>query len=198
MQNIVIQGKLVTLRTRRPEDTPVLYELIYGTDNPMWKQYDAPYFPLKHVSYEVFETQWSSDFESGRFPSDLLIEVQGQTIGLVTFYWEHEPSKWLEAGITIYDPQHWSGGYGTEALSLWVDCLFRHLDIARVGITTWSGNPRMMRCAEKIGMRLEGRMRKCRYYNGVYYDSIRMGVLREEWEERKASSNPSCIGHSVK
>ncbi|ANY74647.1 GNAT family N-acetyltransferase [Paenibacillus ihbetae] len=198
MQNIVIQGNLVTLRTRRQEDTPVLYELIYGTDNPEWKQYDAPYFPLKHVSYEVFETQWNSDLESGRFPSDLLIEVQGQTIGLVTFYWEHEPSRWLEAGIIIYDPLHWSGGYGTEALSLWVDCLFRHLDIARVGITTWSGNPRMMRCAEKIGMRLEGRMRKCRYYNGVYYDSIRMGVLREEWEERTASSEPSCVGQSIK
>jgi len=198
MQNIVIQGNLVTLRTRRPEDTPVLYELIYGADNPEWKQYDAPYFPLKHVSYEVFETQWNSDLESGRFPSDLLIEVQGQTIGLVTFYWEHEPSRWLEAGIIIYDPLHWSGGYGTEALSLWVDCLFSNLDIARVGITTWSGNPRMMRCAEKIGMRLEGRMRKCRYYNGVYYDSIRMGVLREEWEERTASSEPSCVGQSIK
>jgi len=198
MQNIVIQGNLVTLRTRRPEDTPVLYELIYGADNPEWKQYDAPYFPLKHVSFEVFETQWNSDLESGRFPSDLLIEVQGQTIGLVTFYWEHEPSRWLEAGIIIYDPLHWSGGYGTEALSLWVDCLFSNLDIARVGITTWSGNPRMMRCAEKIGMRLEGRMRKCRYYNGVYYDSIRMGVLREEWEERTASSEPSCVGQSIK
>ena len=31
-------------------------------------------------------------------------------------------------------------------------------------------------------MTLEGRMRKCRYYNGTYYDSIRMGMIREEWE----------------
>lgn len=191
MQNIVIQGGKVRLRTRRPEDTPVLYEWIYGSDNPEWKKYDAPYFPLKHVSYEIFETKWNAELESDRFPDDLLIEVDGRAIGLVTFYWEHEPSRWLEAGIIIYDPAYWSGGYGTEALSLWVDCLFRHLDIARVGITTWSGNPRMMRCAEKVGMQLEGRMRKCRYYNGAYYDSIRMGVLREEWEERKAAAASS-------
>jgi len=39
-----------------------------------------------------------------------------------------------------------------------------------------------MKVAEKIGMSLEGRMRKCRYYNGTYYDSIRMGMIREEWE----------------
>ncbi|OIB00324.1 GCN5 family acetyltransferase [Paenibacillus sp. LC231] len=185
MQKIRLEGSKVTLRSRKPEDTPVLYNLIYGKKNPEWKKYDAPYFPLKPISYEIFETQWNADFETDQFPSDLLIEAEGKTIGIVTFYWEHEASRWLEAGILIYDPSHWSGGYGTEALSLWVECLFQNLTIARVGITTWSGNPRMMRCAEKVGMQLEGRMRKCRYYEGVYYDSIRMGILREEWEARK-------------
>ncbi|MGF7127337.1 RimJ/RimL family protein N-acetyltransferase [Natronobacillus azotifigens] len=34
-------------------------------------------------------------------------------------------------------------------------------------------------------MTLEARLRKCRYYNGEYYDSIRMGLLREEWEALK-------------
>jgi RimJ/RimL family protein N-acetyltransferase len=61
-------------------------------------------------------------------------------------------------------------------------------------LTTWSGNPRMIRCAEKLGMRLEGRMRKCRYYNGEYYDSIRMGILREEWDEFK-KNNPLFNSH---
>lgn len=37
-------------------------------------------------------------------------------------------------------------------------------------------------------MIMEGRMRKCRYYNGEYYDSIRMGILREEWESRKSEA----------
>jgi RimJ/RimL family protein N-acetyltransferase len=97
--------------------------------------------------------------------------------------------RWLEIGIVIYSPEHWNGGLGTEALSLWIDYLFENLTIERVGLTTWSGNPRMMRCAEKLGMRLEGRMRKCRYYNGEYYDSIRMGILREKWDEFK-KNNP--------
>jgi RimJ/RimL family protein N-acetyltransferase len=42
----------------------------------------------------------------------------------------------------------------------------------------------MMKVGEKLGMTLEARLRKCRYYNGEYYDSIRMGLLREEWELR--------------
>ncbi len=42
-----------------------------------------------------------------------------------------------------------------------------------------------MKVAEKLRMKLEGRLRKCRFYNDEYYDSIRMGVLREEWEDMK-------------
>lgn len=74
-------------------------------------------------------------------------------------------------------------GYGSEALGLWIDYLFKELPLVRVGLTTWSGNKRMIKVAEKLGMKLEGQLRKCRLYNGEYYDSIRMGILREEWCE---------------
>ena len=40
----------------------------------------------------------------------------------------------------------------------------------------------MMRCAEKLGMQQEARIRKVRYYQGEYYDSVKYGVLREEWQ----------------
>jgi RimJ/RimL family protein N-acetyltransferase len=43
----------------------------------------------------------------------------------------------------------------------------------------------MIRVGEKLGMTMEARIRKVRYYEGVYYDSIRMGILREEWEATK-------------
>ena len=36
MQKFALKAK-VTLRSRKPEDTPVLYNLIYGTKNPEWK-----------------------------------------------------------------------------------------------------------------------------------------------------------------
>ncbi|KKO52992.1 GNAT family N-acetyltransferase [Paenibacillus sp. DMB20] len=181
-KRIFLHGDKVTLRTRTPEDMPVLYHLIYGSEQPEWKKYDAPYFPLESLSYEDFLKRWGNGSSSEEYPDDLVIEANDRAIGIVTYYWEHQPTRWLEAGIIIYLPEYWSGGYGTEALSLWVDFLFEHLTIGRVGITTWSGNPRMMRCAEKAGLKLEGRMRKCRYYNGEYYDSIRMGITREEWE----------------
>ena len=68
------------------------------------------------------------------------------------------------------------------ALKKWIkDCFIKYPEIERVGLTTWSGNQGMMRLAEKLGLILEGRLRKVRYYNGTYYDSVKYGILREEF-----------------
>ena len=45
------------------------------------------------------------------------------------------------------------------------------------------GNIRMMKAAEKLGMLQEARIRKVRYYNDEYYDSVKYGILREEWSD---------------
>ncbi|UAC48464.1 GNAT family N-acetyltransferase [Bacillus aquiflavi] len=180
----IIHGKKVTLRRKTEKDLQTLWTYIYGTMNPEWKKWDAPYFPLKHLDFQTYRKQ-SLPLLTAIYPHRMVIEVDGKVIGTVSYYWEDELSKWLEAGIVIFDSDYWNGGYGTEALALWIDYLFLTLPIVRAGITTWSGNTRMMRTAEKIGMMVEGRMRKCRYYNGQYYDSIRMGILKEEWEQEK-------------
>ena len=96
-------------------------------------------------------------------------------------------------GIAIYKPQYWSGGYGTRALWMWIERLFTTLPLVRVGYTTWSGNHRMIKAGEKIGMKMEARIRKVRLYNGVFYDSIRMGMLREEWMELYSKQNEHIV-----
>ncbi|WP_237417032.1 GNAT family N-acetyltransferase [Halobacillus litoralis] len=182
-----LKGQRVTLRVINEKDIPVLYQLIYNGDEPEWKKWDAPYYPLEpHTleSYRSHEKARINRLGPNEPDSRLIIEVDGKTIGTVTYYWEHKPSLWLEVGIGIYDPDYWNGGYGSEALEIWVDYLFRTLPLARVGLTTWSKNERMMRVGEKLGMKVEGRLRKCRIYEGQFYDSIRMGVLREEWMKR--------------
>lgn len=170
------------IRPIREEDLYSLWELAYKEESPEWKKWDAPYFEHKSMSYEDFlkkrEKMINQDHCWG-------IEVDEKIIGTVSYYWEHEPSKWLEMGIGIYNPQYWNGGYGTKALKLWIDHLFKAMPLVRVGYTTWSGNQRMIKVGEKLGMQMEARLRKCRFYNNEYYDSIRMGLLREDWESIK-------------
>ena len=172
----------VVIRPIKEEDLYSLWELVYKEESPEWKKWDAPYFEHKSMPYDVFLEKKDTVIDQEHYWG---IEVNGELIGTVSYYWEHKPSKWLEMGIGIYNPTYWNGGYGTRALTLWIDHLFETMPLVRVGYTTWSGNHRMIKVGEKLGMQMEARLRKCRFYNNEYYDSIRMGLLREEWESMK-------------
>ncbi|KMK75853.1 GNAT family N-acetyltransferase [Alkalihalobacillus pseudalcaliphilus] len=167
------------IRPIQTEDLPVLWELIYKEDNPEWKKWDAPYFPHQAIPFEAF----MKDADQWVDAEDVwIITIDEQICGTVSYYYEDAQKKWLEMGIIFYRGTDWGKGLGTRALRLWMNHLFTTMPLERVGLTTWSGNKRMIRAAEKLGMMMEARIRKVRYYNETYYDSIRMGILREEWE----------------
>ena len=146
---------------------------------PDWKQFDGPYFPWQPPTLEAFEAGLFRRLLEGR--DARVIEVAGCLAGQVTSHWEDESTRWLEVGIALFRAQVWSRGIGRAALTQWVTHLFEKHELERIGMTTWSGNERMSRCALAVGFTLEGRLRKCRYYQGCYYDSLKFGVLRAEW-----------------
>lgn len=174
------------MRTIEEQDIDVLYHLIYGETNPEWKKWDAPYYPLEYESREDFR-RTVEKASSKEVPSWVIMEVNGQITGSLSYYIEDPQSMWIETGIIMYQSSSWNQGLGTKAMSSWIDYLFEALPIVRIGLTTWSGNVRMMNVGAKLGMQVEGRMRKCRIVDGIYYDSIRMGMLREEWELFRSS-----------
>lgn len=172
----------ITIRPIKQRDCKRLWECMYKDELPAWKQWDAPYYPHETKTFAQF-LRVSDQFIDQ--PARWAIEVHGIVCGMVSYYWEHKPSHWLEMGILLFEEETWGKGIGTRVLALWMKHLFDTLPLVRIGLTTWSGNERMVRVAEKIGMQMEARIRKVRLYEGVYYDSIRMGMLREEWEKIK-------------
>jgi len=173
------QDNELVIRPIEHQDLYKLWTLIYKDQAPEWKKLDAPYFPHQSMSYEKFMANAESLVDQ---TSRWVITVDDVVCGMISYYFEDAQKIWLEMGIIIHESQNWGKGIGTRALKLWIDHIFSTLDVVRVGLTTWSGNKRMIRVAEKIGMMMEGRMRKVRFYEGKHYDSIRMGILREEWE----------------
>jgi RimJ/RimL family protein N-acetyltransferase len=168
----------LVIRPIEERDLLKLWELIYKEDSPEWKKWDAPYFPHKSKPYEQFIENAAAWVGKQSF---WVITVNEIVSGIVSYYFEDEQFRWLELGIVLHEAHNWNKGIGTRALNLWIDHIFNSLPLVRVGLTTWSGNERMIRVGEKLGMILEARIRKVRYYEGNY-DSIRMGILREEWE----------------
>ena len=173
------------IRPVKEEDLPELWKIIYGDEFPEWKKWDAPYYSHRQISYAEYYSKKEKTIDQENLWA---IEIDGLVVGTISYYWEHKPSNWLEIGIGIYNPEYWSGGYGTKVMRLWINHLFNSMPLVRVGYTTWSGNDRMVKVGEKLGMTMEARLRRCRFYNGEYYDSIRMGLLREEWEDNPVFS----------
>ena len=172
------------LRKAVESDKEYLYELI--TSDEKWTKFNGPYFPYSTPSFSDFEGNLYTKLSEGR--EALLIEFEHLPVGSVSCYWENEKTRWLEAGIVIYDHNCWGNKIGRKALILWLTHLFNTHEIARVGMTTWSGNPGMMACAKSLGLKLEATLRKVRYHQGFYYDSVKYGVLREEWFELHAAN----------
>lgn len=182
---ILYQDNELVIRPIKREDLTRLWELMCKDEKPEWKKWDAPYYEYKSLPHDKFMEKADSYINRDDFWG---IEVDGILRGIVSYYWEHEPSKWLEMGIGLHEAGSWGKGLGTRAFRLWMNHLFTTLPLVRVGYTTWSGNERMIRVGEKLGMTMEARIRKVRYYDGHYYDSIRMGILREEWDSSTANN----------
>ncbi len=122
----------------------------------------APYYQTDEEDSVQVIRELSKKIESINFaePRTRLViadRSSGLHIGTVNSYWISKETHWLAAGIVIYDSAYWGEGGGKEALSLWIDYLFKaRPEIVRLDLQTWSGNQKMMRLAERLGFRMEG------------------------------------------
>ena len=165
-------------------DLKELWEISFGPKADLeWMKFNGPYFNDPVLSWEEFSTGYGKSIVESSMVNAIIVD--SRIVGLVTAYWaDGKLKQWLEVGIVIYDEKMWGKGIGSVALSRWLERLFNQFTyLPHIGFTTWSGNPGMKKIGEKCGMREEGVIRKVRYLNGIYYDSVKYGILREEHYE---------------
>jgi RimJ/RimL family protein N-acetyltransferase len=175
--------KHIQLKAITQENLKELWSISYGPKADLeWKKWDGPYFQDPVLTWEEFRMGFGASCIDN--PLRKAIIYQGRVVGIATAYWEdNNLQQWLEFGIAIYDASLWNQGIGSQTIRQWIHDLFEaEPHIQRVGYTTWSGNHRMMKLGEKLGMTKEAQIRKVRYWKGHYYDSVKYGVLREEWQ----------------
>ena len=68
-------------------------------------------------------------------------------------------------------------------MSLVVDYVFRTFDVPGVGAGVYDYNDASRGLLESLGFTEEARLRRDRFVDGEYRDSVRYGLLREEWQE---------------
>ncbi len=176
----IYRGSLVRLADESPE---VLAKAFVKWDRDTEQHRLADSDPAQLWSEkkikEVIEKHAENNSRSFRFSIRTLADdtlIGG--VGLWISSWTHADT-WL--GISIGERDYWGKGYGSEAVRLAVQYAFLELNLRRVSLGLHAYNERALKSYQKVGFKLEGRMRGEGLRDGDRYDSLWMGILREEW-----------------
>jgi RimJ/RimL family protein N-acetyltransferase len=99
-------------------------------------------------------------------------------------------SRHARFGIFIGDKAEWDKGFGSEATRLMVRHAFMTLNLNRVWLHVFEYNQRGIHTYEKLGFKREGVLRQEHFHEGRYWDTIAMGLLRQEYEGQTSSVFP--------
>lgn len=106
-------------------------------------------------------------------------------------------NRHAELGIAIGSKPHWRHGYGTQTVALLCRHAFDTLNLNRVHLAAYALNERAIRVYERVGFRVEGRLRQHAYIEGQYYDQVTMGLLREELRDPSTAPQRPRAGASA-
>ena len=176
-----IVGRAVALRRPQPDDLSAVMRWYRDPELARLTRYQTR--PMTHAEIERF-------FQARMMARDALayciVELpQWRVIGFTTFSSLDPDNGSVLFHITIGERDAWGRGLGTEATELMVGHAFERLLLHRVGLTVFSYNVRAIRAYEKAGFRVEGRLRDAIQRDGRYFDEVQMGILADEWLERR-------------
>lgn len=186
---IIVTGENVILRDRLESDVDAY---IYWQTHGEWRFLDAPWEGFKESltmeeEVEMRRRFLDSCFEELPSPREtaIIAAKDNRPLGWINGYPDSRSTATRMVGINICVDDMLNGGIGTEAVGLWIEYLFTHSKIHRLGLDTWSFNPRMMHVAEKAGFVYEGSQREVILWKGEWSDLVHFGMLRSEWEDKR-------------
>lgn len=171
-------GKKVKLRGLKIEDIEPAYEymsdpevllnLSPGIPFPMTLEREKQWFQSQIEMKDTYNFA-IEDIETGLY-------IGG--CGINKIDWKNRVAT---VGIYIGDKDFRDKGYGTEAMGLFIDFVFKQMNMNRIQLFVFSFNERAIKSYKKNGFIEEGRMKQAIYRSGQYYDEIIMAILREDY-----------------
>jgi ribosomal-protein-alanine N-acetyltransferase len=167
------------LREFTSDDWP--HVLAYQVD-PLYLRYSNSAPPTEADAQEFVQMflDWQQEQPRARFQLAMVLKANNRLIG--------------NCGVRVNDPdlreanigyelnhRHWNQGYATEAARAILAFGFDELKMHRIWSWCVADNLGSVRVLEKIGMRLEGRLREKELIRGRWYDHLLYSILDHEW-----------------
>ena len=175
MASVMLEGRLVRLRTVREADLDRLYEAHEAIRTR------GPYYPLGVMAESTFRKEFSEKGFWQKTEGMLVIAaLDGEIAGHIEFfrpvpYWDA-----FELAYQLYDDRFAGRGYVTEAVQLLVDYLFGAKKEHRIHLVIVPENAASRRIAEKCGFTLEGTVRGAFFNGGRNQDVLLYSLLRTD------------------
>jgi [ribosomal protein S5]-alanine N-acetyltransferase len=177
---ILTTGRLI-LRDFVEEDWPAI--LAYQTD-PLYLRYYEWTGRTEAEVREFVAMFLAHQQQQPRIKFQLAVTLRetGELIGNCGIRKDSTDAPEADMGYELAPP-YWGKGYATEAARAMAAFGWRELKIHRLWSWCVADNLGSARVLEKVGMRLEGRLREKQWYKGRWWDTLMYGMLEHEWKE---------------
>jgi len=176
--HVFIDGERVSFRTVEQEDIPFVQrtfanpELRHPTGNPVRNLEEID---VTDDDSDQFLVCLDDEGAGPGQPAEEEIRRIGWVGASDMSYKRPEIGYWLV-------PEVHGEGYGTEAVSLLVEYVFREYETPAIGAVAYDFNKPSRSLLESLGFVEEGRRRKFMFVDGAHRDMVEYGLLREEWQ----------------
>ena len=174
----ILDGRLVRLRALEPSDAERAYTWINDADV-------THYLMARYPFSMTDEHNWLAEAAKGNSFQDVRLAIEttdGKHIGITGLHRASPEDRAAELGILVGEKDFWSQGYGTDAILTLLRFAFHQMNLHKVELGVFEFNDRGMACYRKCGFIEEGRRREAHFQDGRYWDIVRMGVLRREFD----------------
>lgn len=189
---------------RDSKETDIEDEIRWNTVETEWALWDAPWETEEELRNFNPDEYRKKELELQKKPKEgfrwrLEVDtVEGNHIGSVNTYLIDENYEWVRktdvregqkvfyaVGIEINESAYWNRGFGTKALAGYI---WYHLDSGHkeICVQTWSGNLRMIQCAQKLGFYECMRRAGIRKVRGGVYDGLTFCLDEEKFRRDQA------------
>ena len=176
------RGEKIRLRAIEQKD---LDDIVASTEEPeteLDRYEDVINFPVsKEGDRDNLEALAKKDRTDGSF-FWIVEDMQGNKVGYINTFDCEQRSGTFKYALVIKRP-YWSRGYAREAIQMILRYYFREMRYQKVTVLIYSFNERSIRLHEKLGFKLEGRLRRMVYTNGNFYDELFYGMIVEEFDQ---------------
>jgi RimJ/RimL family protein N-acetyltransferase len=194
---MILTTERLVLREFTVDDWPAV--LAYQSD-PRYLRY----YPPTHTTVDDARAfvrrlvEWQREQPRRRYQMAVVLAAEGRLIGNcgIRMAAPEAPGDTFFRADMGYEiaPTHWGQGYATEAARAMLAYGFERLNLYRVWAQCVADNLASARVLEKLGMRLEGRLRDNEQFKGRRWDTLLYAILEPEWRAKWAGHSARVTG----